>query len=58
MRHLNTKLSNAIPAHIREQLREIKAEAKIRKQRILDKAERFETWQEIQLSTYPIKGRR
>lgn len=58
------KLGSTMPDHVRVRLQEIKREAiargeeKARKMRALEKAERYETWQEVRLSSLPLKGRR
>jgi hypothetical protein len=63
-KQLNLRLGSNIPEHIKAELRRLRAdcvrrsEEHHRKQRILDNAERYETWQEIQLASLPIKGRR
>lgn len=58
------KLGNTIPPQVKERLAELRAECvrrgeeRARKQRALDNAERYETWQEVKLSSWPVKGRR
>lgn len=58
------KLGSTIPPQVKEKLAELRAdcvrrsEERARKQRALDNAERYETWQEVLLSSVPIKGRR
>ena len=58
------KLDSTIPPQVKEKLRELRAdcirrsEEHARKQRALEAAERYETWQEICLSSIPMKGRR
>jgi hypothetical protein len=58
------KLGSTIPPHIKARLAELRAdcvrrsEEHHRKQRALENAERYETWQEIALSSIPLKGRR
>jgi hypothetical protein len=63
-KQLNLRLGSNCPPHIKARLAELRAdcvrrsEEHHRKQRALDNAERYETWQEIQLASLPIKGRR
>lgn len=63
-KQLNLRLGSNCPPHIKARLAELRAEcverteSNRRKQRALDNAERYETWQEIQLASLPIKGRR
>jgi len=63
-KQLNLRLGSNIPEHIKARLAELRAECvrrgedNRRKQRALDNAERYETWQEIKLASLPIKGRR
>jgi hypothetical protein len=63
-KQLNLRLGSNIPEHIKARLAELRAEcverteSNRRKQRILDNAERYETWQEVRLSSLPLKGRR
>lgn len=58
------KLGSSIPPHIKARLAELRAECvrrsedNRRKQRALENAERYETWQEVCLSSIPMKGRR
>lgn len=58
------KLGSNIPPHIKARLAELRAECvrrsedNRRKQRALENAERYETWQEVCLSSIPMKGRR
>lgn len=58
------KLGSTIPPHIKARLAELRAECvrrsedNRRKQRALENAERYETWQEVCLSSIPMKGRR
>ena len=58
------KLGSTIPPQVKERLAELRAECvrrsedNRRKQRALENAERYETWQEVCLSTIPMKGRR
>lgn len=64
MKQTKLNLGSNIPPHIKARLAELRAdcvrrsEEHARKQRILDNAERYETWQEIRLSSVPLKGRR
>ena len=65
-------LNTPVPEHVREQLRELKRQievrrvedkrerrqARITKQQRLAEASLYETWQEVQLSSIPLKGRR
>ena len=63
-KQLNLRLGSNIPEHIKAELRRLRAEcverteSNRRKQRALDNAERYETWQEVRLSSLPLKGRR
>ncbi len=63
-KQLNLRLGSNCPPHIKAELRRLRAEcverteSNRRKQRILDNAERYETWQEVRLSSLPLKGRR
>ena len=58
------KLGSTIPPQVKERLKELRVECvrrsedNQRKQRALEAAERFETWQEVCLSSIPLKGRR
>lgn len=58
------KLGSNIPPQVKERLAELRAECvrrsedNRRKQRALENAERYETWQEVCLSSIPMKGRR
>lgn len=64
MKQTRLNLGTTMPAHIKARLAELRAECvrrseeHARKQRILDAAERYETWQEVRLSSIPLKGRR
>ena len=63
-KQLNLRLGSNIPPHIKARLAELRAdcvrrgEDNRRKQKALENAERYETWQEIRLSSFPLKGRR
>jgi hypothetical protein len=63
-KQLNLRLGSNIPEHIKARLAELRAEcverteSNRRKQKALENAERYETWQEIRLSSLPLKGRR
>lgn len=63
-KQLNLRLGSNCPPHIKARLAELRAEcverteSNRRKQRALDNAERYETWQEVRLSSLPLKGRR
>ena len=63
-RQTHFKFATACPPNIQARLQEIKrrcreeAEANTRKQRALDRAERYETWQEVCMGSVPLKGRR
>jgi hypothetical protein len=58
------KLGSTIPPQVKARLAELRAECvrrsedNRRKQRALENAERYETWQEVCLSSIPMKGRR
>jgi hypothetical protein len=63
-KQLNLRLGSNIPEHIKARLAELRAdcvrraEDSRRKRIALENAERYETWQEVRLSSFPLKGRR
>ena len=63
-KQLNLRIGSNIPPEIKARLLQLRencvrrGEDNRRKQKALENAERYETWQEIRLSSFPLKGRR